>query len=292
MALADQLNQRWYDSFVEDAGVTKVRVLGAGGGGGGAVTVADGADVTQGALADAAVVTDANGTLSGKLRGLVKILASVWDSINGRLKVDGSAVTQPVSGTFFQATQPISVASLPLPSGASQEHTTAGSPHSARLSDGAAFYDATKTGQLPSALTASGNLKAAINEAVAAALVSSRQVVGKQVGNDGGTWTIKSKQAAPASSGDNAFIAAVAAKKIRVLQYALQATGTVNVKLQDTNASPVQHTPAWNFQVREGLVIVAPAGSFVFETVAGEGVEVNLSAAVATNVSCVYAEED
>lgn len=43
-----------------------------GGGGGGAVTVADGADVTQGALADAAVITDTTGTLSGKLRGLVK----------------------------------------------------------------------------------------------------------------------------------------------------------------------------------------------------------------------------
>lgn len=47
------------------------------------------------------------------------------------LKVDGSAVTQPVSGTvgvsgtvpvsgtFFQGTQPVSAASLPLPSGAS-----------------------------------------------------------------------------------------------------------------------------------------------------------------------------
>lgn len=33
-------------------------------------------------------------------------------------KVDGSAVTQPVSGTFFQATQPVSAVSLPLPTGA------------------------------------------------------------------------------------------------------------------------------------------------------------------------------
>lgn len=47
-------------------------------------------------------------------------------------KVDGSAVTQPVSA-----------ASLPLPSGAAQEHTTAASPHSVRLSDGSAFYKAT-----------------------------------------------------------------------------------------------------------------------------------------------------
>ena len=39
-----------------------------------------------------------------------------------------------------------------LPGSPAQEHTTAASPNSARLSDGAAFYDATKTGQLPSAL--------------------------------------------------------------------------------------------------------------------------------------------
>lgn len=61
--------------------------------------------------------------------------------VSGRLSVDGSGVTQPVSA-----------ASLPLPAGAAQEHATAASPHAARLSDGAAFYDAAKTGQLPAAL--------------------------------------------------------------------------------------------------------------------------------------------
>ena len=94
-----------------------------GGGGGGAVTVADGANVVEGTTTDVAVTTDVAGTLSAKLRGLVKIFGSVWDSANGRLKVDGSAVTQPVSGpltdaqiratpvpvsgTFWQATQPV-----------------------------------------------------------------------------------------------------------------------------------------------------------------------------------------
>lgn len=97
------------------------------GSGGSAVSVADGADVAEGATTDAAVTTDANGTLSAKLRGLVKILGDAWDSANHRLnvaiqnalpagsntigkvdqgtggasawKVDGSAVTQPVSGS-------------------------------------------------------------------------------------------------------------------------------------------------------------------------------------------------
>lgn len=73
---------------------------GGGGGGGGAVTIADGADVAEGATTDAAVTTDVAGTVSGKLRGLVKILGSVWDSVNSRLKVDGSGVTQPVSGSL------------------------------------------------------------------------------------------------------------------------------------------------------------------------------------------------
>lgn len=39
-------------------------------------------------------------------------------STAGVLSVDGSATTQPVSGTFFQATQPVSASSLPLPTGA------------------------------------------------------------------------------------------------------------------------------------------------------------------------------
>jgi hypothetical protein len=61
-----------------------------------------------GATADAAVTGDNAGTLSAKLRGLTKILADIWDSVNHRIKVDGSGVTQPVSGTFWQATQPVS----------------------------------------------------------------------------------------------------------------------------------------------------------------------------------------
>tara|TARA_R110000787_G_scaffold88848_1_gene188371 strand:- start:355 stop:1074 length:720 start_codon:yes stop_codon:yes gene_type:complete len=43
---------------------------------------------------------------------------AVADALGGTIVVDGSAVTQPVSGTFYQATQPVSAASLPLPSGA------------------------------------------------------------------------------------------------------------------------------------------------------------------------------
>ena len=45
-------------------------------------------------------------------------LAAIKTAIEGTLTVDGSGVTQPVSGTFWQVTQPISAAALPLPAGA------------------------------------------------------------------------------------------------------------------------------------------------------------------------------
>ena len=65
--LSESLTYQW-----DVATLLWVRGTQAGSGGGGAVTIADGADVAEGALADAAVVTDAAGTISGKLRGLVK----------------------------------------------------------------------------------------------------------------------------------------------------------------------------------------------------------------------------
>lgn len=51
-------------------------VTSSGGGGGGAVTVADGADATQGITTGTKVVTDANGTVQQYLRGLVTFFAN------------------------------------------------------------------------------------------------------------------------------------------------------------------------------------------------------------------------
>lgn len=48
-----------------------------------AVTIADCADTVEGCLNDAANTTGAAGTVNGKLRGLVTILANVWDGVNG-----------------------------------------------------------------------------------------------------------------------------------------------------------------------------------------------------------------
>lgn len=66
-------------------------------------------DTDLGSQGDAADTNVSNAdSLIAFVKGLVKILADVWDSGNHRIKVDGSGVTQPVSGTFWQATQPVS----------------------------------------------------------------------------------------------------------------------------------------------------------------------------------------
>lgn len=91
------------------------------GGGGGGVQYADGAlrDTATGTLLmvdDGTNIQSASGDSAGRLNV----------NINGTVAVSGPltdtqlrATAVPVSGTFFQATQPVSVASLPLPSGAS-----------------------------------------------------------------------------------------------------------------------------------------------------------------------------
>lgn len=61
------------------------------------------------------------------------------------------AVAVPVSGAFFQATQPVSIASIPLATNAATDRTTAAAPYSNRLSDGTVFYDARSIRALTSA---------------------------------------------------------------------------------------------------------------------------------------------
>lgn len=84
-----------------------------------ATTVADGSNTNQGANADAAVTGDNSGTLSAKLRGINKIFADVWDSVNHWFKVSiqntSLAVTLAGSSTLtLQASQVSGVANATI----------------------------------------------------------------------------------------------------------------------------------------------------------------------------------
>lgn len=81
---------------------------GGGGGGGGAVTVADGADVTQGAIADAAVAAGAAGTDSAKLRAISRDMGTVAANIP-TVGQKASAASQPVVIANDQSALPVTL---------------------------------------------------------------------------------------------------------------------------------------------------------------------------------------
>lgn len=75
----DGLGGQITEKTTETAGVHVPHVI-VDSGGGGATTIADGADVNQGTTTDAAITTSAAGTLSGKLRGIIALLVSLFKS--------------------------------------------------------------------------------------------------------------------------------------------------------------------------------------------------------------------
>lgn len=105
-------NNRPVEALADASGALIVTV--AGGPSGSASTVADGADVAQGSTTATAAPADGTGNYSviaGIKRGLLNwatLLSRIPALVSGRMPVDGSGVTQPVSA-----------AALPLPTGAS-----------------------------------------------------------------------------------------------------------------------------------------------------------------------------
>lgn len=88
---------------------------GGGGGGGGAATIANGADVNAGATTDSAMTTDTTGTMSAKLRGMIKWAFERMPASLGQKPMTGSL---PVVVASDQSAIPVSASTLPLPTGA------------------------------------------------------------------------------------------------------------------------------------------------------------------------------
>lgn len=133
--------------------------------------------------------------VGGNLTGLV-------GTANG-LKVDGSAVTQPVSGTFFQATQPVSAASLPLPSGASTSALqTTGNTALTTINTtlGTPFQVGGSIANTTFASTQSGAWAVSVSNFPATQPISgSVSVSGTVAATQSGTWTNTVTQATAAS---------------------------------------------------------------------------------------------
>lgn len=75
----------------DNRGYLKVTPSG-GGGGGGAVTIADGADATQGAIADAAASAGGTGTVSAKLRLMTTLLNTISTNVASSIPAGTNAI--------------------------------------------------------------------------------------------------------------------------------------------------------------------------------------------------------
>lgn len=94
---------------------------------------------------------------------------------------------------------------------------------------------------------------------------------------------------AASSSGDNVILAAVTSKKLRVLACSLMANGAVNAAFQDNGTTTQRGGMAYCPAAGYGKVLpFNPVGWF--ETAAGVGLDLNLSAAIAVGGELVYEE--
>jgi hypothetical protein len=166
--------------------------ISSGGGGGGAATIADGADVTQGAIADASVTAGATGTVSAKLRRISADIGSILTNTPAAGQA-AMAASSPVVIASNQSAVPVTLTSTTITGtvAATQSGTwTAGSNSATGSAVPAnAFYVA--------ATNSSGNLTGAkdnsMNDGQASGVLSSQSVVYN------GTTSDKSRSATSAS---------------------------------------------------------------------------------------------
>lgn len=227
----------------------------------------------------------------------------------------------PLPVTLGGASVAITAAALPLPSGASTEATLAGLSAKVTTCNTGAVVLTTSSAVIGHVVVDSGT----ITLSTGVVLGASSALIGHVVVDGGavaatqlGTWTVglnagtalvgqvagahqvdvaysgttvltpKFAAISASSSGSNTLVAAVTSKRIRVLGYAIQAAGgAVSVKFQSAGSTDLTGL----FALVANQVI--PGGDRRhghFQTVAGEALTLNLSAAVQVSGYLTYVE--
>jgi hypothetical protein len=256
----------------------------AGGSSGGAVTVADGDDVALGATTDAAVVTDTTGTVSGKLRGLVKW---AFERMPASLGQKTSAASFPVVLPSDQ-TVATSIA-------AGSDVTTGNTTDAAVVTDTTGTVSGKLRGlvkwafeRMPASL---GQKAASASLAVVLPSDHADKPIAGAVYNSGGTaYTVKTAAIAATSDGDNTIIAAVASKKLTILSIMISTTAAGLVALKDGAASTKGTLRSGGDGY--GFSQVAAPGSFLFQGTANTAFIINNATGVDTYGWVTYIEMD
>jgi hypothetical protein len=217
------------------------------------------------------------------------------------------AGAMPVSGTFWQATQPVSLASVPshavtnagtFATQATQAGTWTVTGAGGTFPVTGTFWQATQPVSLASlpTLPAGTNNIGDVDVLTLPALPAGTNLIGKtSTAQDtsslyNGTTALTPKFATftTSSSGQTTVVAAVTSKKIRVLRWRVTSNGTTNIKWQ-SHVTPTDISGlSYLTQFKDVGGGYCPVGHF--ETVAGEALDINNSAAVAISGEISYIE--
>jgi hypothetical protein len=232
--------------------------------------------------------------------------------VSGKVPVDVGG--ESISVSNFPATQPVSAAALPLPAGASTEATlalikaktdnidvllsTRTKPADTQAISAAALP--LPAGAATSAAQATAATSLSSIDTKTPALVSGKVPIdvsnfpaycATEAGSlymAGVALTVKFAKIVASASGATTIVAAVTSKKIRVIELRISASAAVNVKWQ-SHVTPTDLTGLAYYAANGGEVMPKSEYGW-FETVAGEALDINLSAAVAVGGSLAYVE--
>jgi len=221
-------------------------------------------DTNAGTTADAAVTTDVSGTLSAKLRGLVKLVASVISgglvqtralTSSDQVTVANAslAVTGPLTDAQLRAAAvPVSAASLPLPSGAATSTKQSDGTQKTQVVDGSGNVIGSTSNALdiniksgnPTSITVSGSVTANAGTNLNTSALATEATLDARTGS----LTETAPATDTASSGINGRLQRIAQRLtslIALLPSALTGSGNLKVSLQESNASQAVTGTFW-----------------------------------------------
>lgn len=234
--------------------------------------------------------------INGKLPALGQALAAASVPVvltASQLTTLTPPTTVGVTGTFWQSTQPVSLASsvtvvgtgtFAVQSAATQSGTWTVQP--GNTANTTAWLVTGTGGTFPATQSGTWNVGVSAGTSLMGRVSSSLET--GTIYNATTALTPKFAIITASSSGATTVVAAVTSKKIRVLRWRVSANGSVNVKWQ-SHVTPTDISGlSYGTQYKDCGGGFCPVGHF--ETVAGEALDINLSAAVAVSGELTYVE--
>lgn len=252
------------------------------------ISIADGSDTTLGAKADAkSTATDTTAV------SIVSILKEIS-------YMEQNPASRAVTGTFWQATQPISIASGGVASGAIASGAIAsGAAVSGAFADGSIVTLGAKTDAKSTATDGTSTSIVSILKEISAM----EQAPASRAVTNTGTFAVQNTESttlpsyttapdsvaiAASSSGDNTIISAPgAAKTIYVYAYSISFNGTVNAKFTD-GASGTNKAGLFYGVANAGAANSVRPPYYLFKCSANTALVLNLSGATAVGGHVSY----